>query len=181
MKKNVLRTAVLAAIMAALVFVMTYTVKIPTPTGYVHAGDTAVYLAATLLPMPYAIFAAGIGGALSDLLGGYVSYCIPTFIIKALLTVSFSNKGENMVNRRNAWSTAVGGVITVVGYYVTKAVLVILASPAPLDTALTATPWIAAVATIPENIGQAAVSAVAFLLIGRGLDRLGFKKRFSLD
>ncbi len=181
MKKSSLRTAVLAAIMAALVFVLTYTVKIPTPTGYVHAGDTAVYLAAALLPTPYAVFSAGIGGALSDLLGGYVSYCIPTFIIKALLTVSFSNKGENTVNRRNAWSAAVGGVITVVGYYITKVILVILASPEPFESALKATPWVAAAATIPENFGQAVVSAAAFLLIGRGLDRVGFKKRFFLD
>lgn len=181
MRKGVLRTTVLSAIMAALVLVLTYTVKIPTPTGYVHLGDAAVYLAAALLPTPYAVFAAGLGGALSDLLGGYVSYCIPTFIIKALLTISFSYKGEHIVSRRNAWPLAVGGVITVVGYYITKAVLVILASPEPLESAFTATPWLAAVATIPENIGQAAASALVFLLIGRGLDRLGFKKRFSLN
>lgn len=181
MRKGVLRTTVLSAIMAALVLVLTYTVKIPTPTGYVHLGDAAVYLAAALLPTPYAALAAGLGGGLSDLLGGYVSYCIPTFIIKALLTLSFSYKGENTVGRRNAWSTAVGGVITVVGYYITNAVLVALSSPTPLETALDATVWLSALATIPENIGQATASALVFLLIGRGLDRLGFKKRFSLN
>lgn len=180
MKKNVFRTMVMSAVMAALVFVLTYTAKIPTPTGYVHLGDAAVYLAAALLPTPYAVFAAGLGGALSDILGGYISYAIPTFIIKAMLTLPFSNKGERMVTRRNLWPTGVGVLITVGGYYLTKAVLVILASPAPIESALTVTPWIAAVATIPENIGQAVVSAAVFLLIGKGLDRLGFKKRFSL-
>ncbi len=181
MRKDVLRTTVLSAIMAALVFVLTYTVKIPTPTGYVHLGDAAVYLAAALLPTPYAVFAAGLGGALSDILGGYISYAIPTFIIKAMLTIPFSNKGERMVTRRNLWPTGVGVLITVGGYYLTKAVLVILASTEPLESVFTAAPWLAAVATIPENIGQAAASALVFLLIGRGLDRLGFKKRFSLN
>ena len=178
MKKNVFRTMVMSAVMAALVFVLTYFVKIPTPTGYVHLGDAAVYLAAALLPTPYAALAAGLGGALSDLLAGYVSYCIPTFIIKALLTLSFSYKGERIVSRRNAWPLAVGGVITVVGYYITNAVLVAISSPAPLETALDATVWLSALATIPENLGQATASALVFLLVGRGLDRLGFKKRF---
>ncbi len=178
MKKNVFRTMVMSAVMAALVFVLTYFVKIPTPTGYVHLGDAAVYLAAALLPTPYAALAAGLGGALSDLLAGYASYCVPTFIIKALLTLFFSYKGERIVSRRNAWPLAVGGVITVVGYYITNAVLVAISSPTPLETALDATVWVSALATIPENLGQATASAIIFLLVGRGLDRLGFKKRF---
>ena len=178
MNKKVLHRMVLAAVMASLVLVLTYAVKISTPTGYVHLGDAAVYLAAALLPTPYAALAAGLGGALSDLLAGYASYCVPTFIIKALLTLSFSYKGERIVSRRNAWPLAVGGVITVVGYYITNAVLVAISSPAPLETALDATVWLSALATIPENLGQATASAIIFLLVGRGLDRLGFKKRF---
>lgn len=180
MKHTTLRTVVLSAVMAALVFVLTYTIKIPTATGYVHPGDTAVYLAAAMLPTPYALVAAGLGGALSDILGGYVSYAIPTFIIKALLTVAFVSQGERLVTRRNGVATAIGAVITVVGYYVTAALLLVLADANPVSSFFSAVPWASALSTIPENLMQAAVSAVAFLLIGRGLDRLGFKKRLSL-
>ena len=62
---------VFAALFAALIFVLTKFVSIPTGIGYVHLGDAAIYLAAAFLPTPYAMAAAGIGGAMSDLVGGY--------------------------------------------------------------------------------------------------------------
>ena len=63
---------------------------------------------------------------------------------------------------------------------VIAALLLVLADANPVSSFFSAVPWASALSTIPENLMQAAVSAVAFLLIGRGLDRLGFKKRLSL-
>ena len=49
--------AVLAALFAAAIALATaYLLHIPLPTGgYVHLGDTLIYLAACLLPTPYAV------------------------------------------------------------------------------------------------------------------------------
>lgn len=86
MKKMSARQLSLCGIMAALVFVMTYFPKVPVPVtgGYVHLGDGAIFLSVLLLG-PLGIPAAAIGSALSDLIGGYMLYVLPTCIIKAAM------------------------------------------------------------------------------------------------
>lgn len=76
----------LGGVLAALVFVMTYLPKIPVPVtgGYIHAGDGMIFLAAMVVG-PVAMVAGAIGSALSDLVGGYMVYVIPTFVIKGLM------------------------------------------------------------------------------------------------
>ena len=78
----------LAGVLAALVFVMTYVPKVPVPVtgGYVHLGDGAIFLSVLLLG-PLGIPAAAIGSGLSDILGGYLVYALPTMVIKALVAL----------------------------------------------------------------------------------------------
>ena len=67
------------AVMAALTTLMTaYIFHIPVGVngGYVHLGDTMIYLAAAFLPLPYACAAGAIGGGLADLLTAPVSLII---------------------------------------------------------------------------------------------------------
>ena len=40
----------LAGVFAAMIYLLTAFVKVPTGAGYTHAGDSAVFLAACLLP-----------------------------------------------------------------------------------------------------------------------------------
>ena len=57
------------ALFAALICVTTaYIFHIPFGVngGYVHIGDSLIYLAAAFLPTPYAMFAGAIGGAMAD-------------------------------------------------------------------------------------------------------------------
>ena len=63
-----LHRLVTAALFAAAIAVMTaYLLHIPLPTGgYIHLGDALIYLAACLLPVPYAAAAAAIGAGLAD-------------------------------------------------------------------------------------------------------------------
>lgn len=63
-KKVNVRYITFTAVMAALVFVFTFTFKIPLGTGYTHLGDMMIFLAAWLL--------------------GYAAWMAPTFIIKFL-------------------------------------------------------------------------------------------------
>ncbi|MCP1109846.1 ECF transporter S component [Ohessyouella blattaphilus] len=75
-----------AALFAALTFVATSIIRIPTPgtSGYVHPGDAFVILGGILLGPLWGALAGGIGSALSDLVGGYVIYIPITFLIKGL-------------------------------------------------------------------------------------------------
>ena len=69
------------AIMAALIFVATYLIKIPSLNGYTHIGDSMVIISALILGKKKGALAAGLGAALCDLLSGYMQYIIPTFLI----------------------------------------------------------------------------------------------------
>ena len=88
MKNLSVKKLTLAGVMAALVFVMTYVPKVPVPVtnGYVHLGDGAIFLSVLLLG-PLGIPAAAIGSGLSDILGAYMVYAIPTMAIKALVAL----------------------------------------------------------------------------------------------
>ena len=81
-RSNVL-TLSYGGMLAALVFVATWFLKIPVSVtqGYIHLGDGFILLGAALLGHP-AVLAAAIGSMLADLLGGYTVYCQPTFLIK---------------------------------------------------------------------------------------------------
>jgi uncharacterized repeat protein (TIGR04002 family) len=159
------RTGVVAALFGALIFVVTaYIFHIPTPAtgGYIHLGDAFVYLAASILPGPYAIAAAGIGEALSDALTGSIAYALPTFLIKAAMAMCFSSAGKTILSRRNSIACAAAGIICVAGYYVTEVILYRnFTSP---------------LVEVPANAVQAAASAVVYLLLGKSLDRLHLKK-----
>ena len=88
MNDRAVKKLALGGVMAALVFVMTYVPKIPVPVtgGYIHLGDGMIFLAAMLLG-PQAVAASALGSALSDLVGGYMAYLLPTAIIKGLMAL----------------------------------------------------------------------------------------------
>jgi uncharacterized membrane protein len=76
------------ALMAAIIFVVTYIVRIPMPIasgGYLNIGDTPLYIAAYLLGGPAGAIAGALGSAMSDLAAGYVVYAAPTAIIKGTM------------------------------------------------------------------------------------------------
>lgn len=176
-----LKKLAITAMFAAMTTVLTYFVKIPTPGGYIHLGDSIIYLMACFLPTPYAMIGAGIGGALADLFGGYFHYIIPTFIIKMLIALPFSCKSEKMLSARNALMVVPSGLITVFGYYFTKVVLLAIdkatASAGFLGALLDASTWTAAFYKIPENSIQAVGSAIAFIIFALAFDGARLKKR----
>lgn len=178
------RTVILTALFAAMTFALTYTIKIPMPGGgYIHTGDAMIYLSACILPTPFAMLAAGIGGAMSDFVGGYTMYILPTLIIKALNAAPFSAKSEKILTLRNCLCVLGSGAVTVLGYYITKAGMLALAASGEtinFGQALTqGTTWIAAAANIPENLIQAGGSAVLFFVIALALDKIKIKNKIS--
>ena len=101
MKNKTTRRICLTALMAAIIYVFTAYIHVPSHTGYTHVGDGFLYLAASLLPAPYAAAAGAIGAGLADLLSGYSIWAPGTIIIKALTAFCFTNKLDKLVNKRN--------------------------------------------------------------------------------
>lgn len=75
----------MSAVMTALVFLATFVPHIPIPLGYAHLGDAVIFLLALLLRRRDALFAACVGSALSDVLGGFALWALPTLVIKFLM------------------------------------------------------------------------------------------------
>ncbi|MDR3294761.1 MAG: ECF transporter S component [Clostridiales Family XIII bacterium] len=81
---------ILTGLMAALVAVMTVAVAIPVPftNGYIHPGDSMVFLSALILGWKRGAVAAGIGSAFADLFLGYVYWAPWTLVIKACMALA---------------------------------------------------------------------------------------------
>ncbi len=78
---------VVASMFAALCYICTTIVQIPSIKGYTHLGDGVVILSGVLLGPIYGSAAAGLGSMFADLLTGHVLYCIPTLLIKATVAI----------------------------------------------------------------------------------------------
>ena len=140
------------AMMAAIIFVCTYTFKVPIAItgGYTHLGDCAIFVGVMILGKKDGTLAAAIGAALSDLLGGFLIWVIPTFVIKGIMAFVMGTITENvMPEKKGNWliGAILGGICQIIGYQLVKIVLI---SPA------------AALATIPTITTQ----TVAGIVIG---------------
>ncbi|MBR5357423.1 MAG: ECF transporter S component [Lachnospiraceae bacterium] len=117
---------ILSALFAALTFVGTSVIKIPTITqGYIHPGDGFVLLSGLLLGPVYGTLAAGIGSALADILGGYFVYAPATFIIKALSALiaflvfkALTKKETKTTIPQVIFAGVAGEAIMVLGYFI---------------------------------------------------------------
>ena len=91
----------MTGLFAAMIYVLTAWLHIPTGAGYTHAGDGLIYLAASMLPTPYAMAAGAIGAGLADGLSGFVVWLPGTIVIKAITALCFSRKTEKIICVRN--------------------------------------------------------------------------------
>lgn len=161
MKSNKIKLMCISGVFAALVFVVTAYLHIPTYNGYVHAGDGFIFLAACLLPMPYAIFVGAAGAMFADVFTGYAIWAPGSMIIKALVAMLFSCKGQKIMSRRNTWMLLPAAVVSTGGYYLYEA-LITGSFAAPL-------------AGIPGSLIQAAVSSIVFAAAGHAMDKFHIK------
>ena len=169
MKAKSLRNIVHSAVFDANINVATaYLPRLPIlggAGGYVHVGDTFIYLAASVLPLPYAMVAGAIGGALADALTGYVVWAPATFIIKALMALPFHSTGTKIASPRNIIASAVSGLVCTAGYYIYEALLI--------------TSFAVAAAPLPFNLIQGLISTVLFAAVGFAFDRLKLKSKIE--
>lgn len=162
-----LRRLTVTAVLAALITLMTaYIFHIPVGmnSGYVHLGDALIYLSAALLPLPYACAAGAIGGGMADLLTAPV-WAPATVLIKMLICLPFSSKGNKIVTRRNVIALFLAFCISAGGYYLAEGIMFGF--------------HVAFLTSVSGSVVQSGGSAVVFVIIGLALDRLGFKKQFA--
>lgn len=123
---------VLVSLFTALVCVATMAIKIPTVNGYIHLGDTLVYLSGIFLGPIFGPIAAGFGSFLADMLSGYPAWALPSLIIKALdalvfgilfKRVVYTNEGMTSLLSKYIVALLLGGSIMVGGYFVTGVIL----------------------------------------------------------
>lgn len=158
-----LRRLCQCAIFAAVIYVFTAYLHVPSFNGYTHIGDGFLYLAASLLPTGYAAAAGAVGAGLADLLSGYSIWAPATLVIKALTACFFTSRAPSFLCRRNLWALLPAAALCGAGYYLYECAI----------TGNFATP----AAGIPGYLIQSALSSLVYLALGRALDRAGIKGR----
>ena len=160
---------VVSALMAALTYVATMVVQIPSPmNGYVNLGDCFVLLSGWLLGPWWGAAAGGIGSMLADLLLGYGHYAPGTLIIKGAMSLVaaliFKAFGKNTVGA--LVSGVAAEIIMVAGYFGYAALLL--------------GKGIGAAASIPGNLVQGAVGLVAGFLLLQVARRTHLEEKVSM-
>lgn len=155
-----------AAIMATLIMMMTaYVCHVPVGTngGYLHFGDALIYLTAVLLPKPYAMAAAAIGGGMADLLTAPM-WTPATVMIKMLIVIPFGAKGTKIISARNIIATVIAYLISGFGYFLAEYLL--------FGT------WAVLLVSLSQSFVQSLGSAIIFVALGLAFDKAGVKRRF---
>ena len=163
MKNKKIKYMCLAGIFTAVVFVFTAYLHIPSHTGYTHVGDGFIYLAASLLPLPYAVFVGAGGALLADCLTGFAIWAPGSVIIKTVAVLVFSGKSKKILSVRNLLALLPAWAVCIGGYY--------------LYEALITGNFVAPAAGIPGYVTQSALSSVLFVAVGLALDKLKVKER----
>ena len=128
MKDQTMKQLTKTAMMAAIIFVCTYTFKIPIAItgGYTHLGDCAIFIGVMLLGRKHGTVAAALGAAMSDLLGGFWLWVVPTFLIKGIMAFIMGTIVEKVLpDKKGNWliGAMAGGIWQIIGYTLTKIVL----------------------------------------------------------
>ncbi|MBB5263898.1 putative membrane protein [Catenibacillus scindens] len=180
MKQTKLRSIVMTAFFAAIIFVGIQAFRIPLPaavgTPFLHFGHIFVVLAVLMLGPKRSAIAGVTGLVIFDILNGYI-HSIPnvfvTTLVKCLVTgmvfLALKKKGENNSRKEYIFAilcAAIYGVCSIVLDFVWSSSELILAGSsvqAALTAEVTAIP-----ATIINAIFTVAGTAILYLPVERG-------------
>ncbi|MBQ6439807.1 MAG: ECF transporter S component [Mogibacterium sp.] len=146
---------VFTSLTACLVLLGTLLFRIPIPMtqGYVHLGDAMIFIGVLILGKKQGAFAAALGSALGDILGGFAFWAPWSFIIKyAMAFVT----GSLIERTHKVTSMATGGLVMCAGYLIAERIMY--------------GSWALAAVGLPWNIGQFA-TGIAVALAAQPLFR----------
>lgn len=175
---NKITALVMTGLMMCLVMVATMFIKIPIPftQGYVHLGDSMIFLSVLILGKKNGAVAAGVGSALGDIIGGYAFWAPWTLLIKLVMAYILGAFVEHMeksgkhhpthgVSAVEIMGMILAGIEMAAGYYITEAVMY--------------GNYLAPLASVPWNIGQFAVGMVIACILAAALCKTPAKKYFA--
>ena len=178
MRRQSLKTdqTIMTALLMGMIVAMTMVVRVPIPAthGYIHLGDSMVFLAVLALGKKNGAVAAGVGSALADILGGFAIYGPITLVVKGLMAYVMGAFIERAV-RNGQFSgarakvitiagMAIGGVLMVAGYYVAEGFMY--------------GNWIVPLSGVGMNCIQFAVGGVIAFAVSHALENTPAGKRF---
>jgi len=170
---------VMTALLMGLIMLATSTFRIPSPftQGYVHLGDTMIFLGVLVLGKKNGTIAAGIGSALADIMAGYAIYAPWTLIIKGLMAFVMAVFIEAMAGRtKTSFRIAGLPVIEIMGMVL--AGLVMAAGYCIVD-GIMAGNMLSGLLGVPANIGQFAVGMVLASALAAALYKTPAKRWFA--
>ncbi|MBR5230344.1 MAG: ECF transporter S component [Firmicutes bacterium] len=170
---------VMTALITGLILLATATFRIPSPftQGYVHLGDTIIFLGVLVLGKKNGTAAAGLGSALADVMAGYAIYAPWTLIIKGLMALVMAvfienagKKGKNHVKLGGIplielLGMILGGLVMVAGYSIVDGVF--------------AGNMASGLLGVPANIGQFAVGMILAGALAAALYKTPAKRYFA--
>lgn len=122
--KTSVLSLVQVALMAAIVYVATAVIHVPSAfgQGVLHLGDSAVFIAAILLGKKKGATAAAIGMCLFDLLSGYGAWAPFTFVIKGAMgyiaaMIAYRGECEGKKFFNNFFAFLIAGIVMIIGYF----------------------------------------------------------------
>jgi len=152
-------------LLIALVVVSTMVITIPIPgtQGFIHLGDSMIFLVAVFFGKRKGAIAGGLGSALADLLLGYSHWILPTLVIKSIMGYVVGLIAEPNSTRlftpRNVFALAVGALWMVTGYFFAGAAL--------------KGSFIVSLGSVPANLLQGFGGAAIFAPLGMALRKTG--------
>jgi len=134
--------------------------------GFIHFGDSLIFVSASLLPFPFSLFVAALGPGLFNLAapGGAIWFPF-TIAIKPLMALCFTWRGQSILGPvRNRVAPFLAAGINTVLYFIANMILF--------------GGWEAGIAALPGLLIQGGGSIVFFFVIAVALDRLKIKRMF---
>jgi len=162
------RDLVILGLFTALVTVATMAIQIPVPAteGYIHMGDSMIFVIGVLIGKRYGAISGGIGSSLADLLSGYSHWALPTLIIKGIMgyivgSIADQNN-KNIINFRNITALIVGTLWMVFGYLIGGTIL--------------KGSFLVALTSVPSNLIQGVIGSIIFFPLAIALKKTNIFK-----
>ena len=126
MENEKIRKLTTSGLMAALVFVLTcISIRLPSGVGYVHLGDSAVFLSGLVPGGLFGALAAAIGSALADAALGQPIWVPATLVIKFVMSlmVYFIVNHKKVFGVRTAIAVVAGSLVMLIGYFYAELII----------------------------------------------------------
>lgn len=163
--RNKIKLICITGIFTAIVYIFTAYLHIPSHTGYTHVGDGFIYLTASLLPLPYAVFTGAVGALLADCFTGFAIWAPASIIIKTLTVLFFTSKSKKIISVRNIIALLPSALLCIGGYYIYEAII----------TGNLITP----LSGVLGYITQSVFSSILYIALGIALDKFKIKEHIS--